>query len=106
TRAVRRRGLPDGSPPPSFAATMISRAILVKILPRWASSAPFLRLIVDHLLCPDIVTQVGTTRARRKKAPGRGQGGGRGHGGDRGRSARRGGDGAAGPRRVRGSGSF
>src|SRR5688572_15241436 len=27
----------------------------VKILPRLASSAPFLRLMVDHLLCPDIV---------------------------------------------------
>src|SRR4029078_12980248 len=44
----------DGSPPPSFAATMIARASFEKSLPRFASAAPFLCLIVDHLLCPDI----------------------------------------------------
>src|SRR5262245_6949707 len=41
------------SPPPSFAATMIARASLEKSLPRFASAAPFLCLIEDHLLCPD-----------------------------------------------------
>src|SRR5471030_1437898 len=45
--------LPDGSPPPSFAATMIAREIFEKSLPRLASAAPFLCLIDDHLLCPD-----------------------------------------------------
>src|SRR6476661_6380612 len=42
-----------GSPPPSFAATMIARVSFEKSLPRFASAAPFLCLIVDHLLCPD-----------------------------------------------------
>src|SRR5713226_721435 len=42
-----------GSPPPSFAATMIARASLENSLPRLASAAPFLCLIDDHLLCPD-----------------------------------------------------
>src|SRR6185436_10401416 len=42
-----------GSPPPSFAATMIARESLEKSLPRFASAAPFLCLIEDHLLCPD-----------------------------------------------------
>src|SRR6266852_9897732 len=46
--------LPDGSPPPSFAATMIARESFEKSLPRFASAAPFLCLIDDHLLCPDI----------------------------------------------------
>src|SRR6184192_4041475 len=45
---------PAGSPPPSRAATMIARASLEKSLPRLASAAPFLCLIDDHLLCPDI----------------------------------------------------
>src|SRR6201989_1201292 len=44
-----------GSPPPSFAATMIARESLEKSLPRFASAAPFLCLIDDHLLCPDNV---------------------------------------------------
>src|SRR6266849_5351072 len=43
----------DGSPPPSFAATMIPRESFEKSLPRFASAAPFLCLIDDHLLCPD-----------------------------------------------------
>src|ERR1051326_3346744 len=43
----------DGSPPPSFAATMIARESLEKSLPRRASATPFLCLIDDHLLCPD-----------------------------------------------------
>src|SRR5439155_137496 len=33
---------------------MISRVSLVKSAPRFASLAPFCRLICDHLLCPDI----------------------------------------------------
>src|SRR3954453_9765971 len=44
---------PSGSPPPSFAATMIARESFEKSLPRLASAAPFLCLIDDHLLCPD-----------------------------------------------------
>src|SRR5207248_1426431 len=45
--------LPAGSPPPSFAATMIARESFENSLPRFASAAPFLCLIDDHLLCPD-----------------------------------------------------
>src|SRR5687768_14097957 len=45
---------PSGSGPPSFAATMIARESLVKSWPRFASAAPFLCLIDDHLLCPDM----------------------------------------------------
>src|SRR5947209_20629242 len=52
--ASLRRKLASGSPPPSLAATVISRVSLVKSWPRLASAAPFLRLIVAHLLCPDI----------------------------------------------------
>ena len=33
---------------------MIARASFEKSLPRFASAAPFLCLIEDHLLCPDI----------------------------------------------------
>src|SRR5580765_4915142 len=44
--ALRRRGLPAGSPPPARAATEISRITLVKILPRWASTA-FLRCSIE-----------------------------------------------------------
>src|SRR5439155_16170550 len=43
-----------GSGPPSRAATMIARESLEKSLPRFASAAPFLCLIDDHLLCPDM----------------------------------------------------
>src|SRR5215212_3617210 len=43
----------SGSPPPSFAATMIARDSFEKSWPRFASAAPFLCLIDDHLLCPD-----------------------------------------------------
>src|SRR5215471_20995522 len=52
--AVRRRGLESGSPPPPLAAIVISLMRRVKILPRLASSAPFLCLIVAHLEWPDI----------------------------------------------------
>src|ERR1043166_5841673 len=46
--------LPSTSGPPSFAATMIARESFEKSLPRLTSAAPFLCLIVDHLLCPDM----------------------------------------------------
>src|SRR5215467_3048534 len=52
--AVRRRGLVSGSPPPDLAAMVISLMRRVKILPRLASSAPFLCLIVAHLEWPDM----------------------------------------------------
>src|SRR6187551_3789047 len=51
--AVARVALASGSGPPSRAATMIARESLEKSLPRFASAAPFLCLMVDHLLCPD-----------------------------------------------------
>src|SRR5437868_12878072 len=54
--AARRRGLPAGSPPPMRAATVISLRMRVKILPRFASAAPFLCLMVLHLLWPDMVS--------------------------------------------------
>src|SRR5512136_2613816 len=53
--AARSRGLASASPPPSRADMVISRMILVKILPRLASALPFLCLIVLHLLWPDII---------------------------------------------------
>src|SRR3954470_11399887 len=56
--------LPAGSGPPSFAATMIARVSLEKSLPRFASAAPFLCLIEDHLLCPD----TGFLRSRRQQS--------------------------------------
>src|SRR5688572_4538346 len=43
----------SGSGPPSFAATMIARESFEKSCPRFASAAPFLCLMLDHLLCPD-----------------------------------------------------
>src|SRR4029078_4553841 len=52
--ALRRRGLPFGSPPPLFAAIVVSLENLRKILPRLASIAPLKRLTFDHLLCPAI----------------------------------------------------
>src|SRR5215469_2376150 len=52
--ALRRRGLALGSPPPLFAAIVISLDNLLKILPRLASIAPLKRLTFDHLLCPAI----------------------------------------------------
>src|SRR5215468_12635694 len=53
--AVRKRGLPSGSPPPLLAAMVISLIRRVNIFPRLASSAPFLCLIVAHLEWPDMV---------------------------------------------------
>src|SRR5687768_15884647 len=53
--AFRRRAFESTSPlPPVRAATVISLMSLVKILPRFASRAPFLCLIVCHFECPDI----------------------------------------------------
>src|SRR5246127_4572695 len=52
--AVRKRGLEFGSPPPMRAAIEISRIILVKMRPRFASVAAFLCLIVAHFECPDM----------------------------------------------------
>src|SRR6187551_1976492 len=51
--AFWRARFDPGSEPPSFAATMIARDSFEKSLPRFASAAPFLCLIDDHLLCPD-----------------------------------------------------
>src|SRR6059058_4613474 len=51
---VRSRGFMSGSPPPARAATVSSLMRRVKILPRLASSAPFLCLIEAHLEWPDI----------------------------------------------------
>ena len=51
--AVRRRGFMSGSPP-LLAAMLISLIRRVKILPRLASRAPFLCLIVAHFEWPDM----------------------------------------------------
>src|SRR5881296_4609638 len=51
---VRRRGLLSASPPPLRAATVSSLMMRVKILPRLASAAPFLCLMVCHLEWPDM----------------------------------------------------
>src|SRR6476619_1909211 len=50
--ASESAGLPSTSPPPSFAATVIARASLVKSLPRRASTIAFLCLIPAHFECP------------------------------------------------------
>ena len=46
---VRSVGFMSGSPPPSRAATSTWRMSLAKSLPRAASAAPFLCLMVAHL---------------------------------------------------------
>jgi hypothetical protein len=51
---VRSRGFMSGSPPPERAATVSSLMSRVKTLPRLASAAPFLCLIVCHLEWPDM----------------------------------------------------
>src|SRR6202040_4285165 len=53
TIAPRNLGLVSGSPP-FLAAMLISFIRRVKILPRLASSAPFLCLIVAHFEWPDM----------------------------------------------------
>src|SRR5690348_12787321 len=55
--ALRRRGFLSGSPP-DLAAMLISRMRRVKILPRLASRAPFLCLIVAHFEWPDMMNLV------------------------------------------------
>src|SRR5215217_2284160 len=57
--ASRRRVFDSGSGKPWRAAIEISRANLVKSWPRFASAAPFCRLIVDHLECPDMSPLLG-----------------------------------------------
>src|SRR5215470_11175971 len=52
---VRSRGFVSASPPPFRAATVSSLMMRVKILPRLASAAPFLCLMVCHLEWPDMV---------------------------------------------------
>src|SRR5438105_11509144 len=52
--ALRRRGFDSGAPPPCRADIVISRISFVKRRPRLASAAPFLCLIVLHLLWPDM----------------------------------------------------
>src|SRR5271155_3903089 len=52
--AVRRRGFVTGSAPPVRAAMVNSRMSFVKILPRRASVAAFLCLMVAHFECPDM----------------------------------------------------
>src|ERR1043165_8271453 len=53
--AFRSRALESMSPlPPVRAATVISLISFVKILPRLASVAPVLCLIVCHFECPDM----------------------------------------------------
>src|SRR3989442_12475043 len=54
--APRRRGFVSGSPPPFLAAIEISLIRRVKILPRLASRAPFLCLILAHFEWADIWT--------------------------------------------------
>jgi len=57
--AFLKRAFDSTSPlPPVRAATVISLISLVKILPRFASSAPYLCLIVCHLKCPDIYLSI------------------------------------------------
>src|SRR5690242_6212068 len=51
---VRSLGLESMSPPPARAATVSSLMMRVKTLPRLASAAPFLCLIVCHLEWPDM----------------------------------------------------
>src|SRR3954469_11879816 len=53
--ASRKRAFASGSGEPVRAATVISRASLVKSWPRRAAVAPFSRFVVAHFECPDMV---------------------------------------------------
>src|SRR5690348_9576304 len=64
--ALRRRGLESTSPPPARAAIAISLMRRVKILPRLASVAAFLCLMVAHLECPDITVSIASGVDRRR----------------------------------------
>src|SRR4028119_1115920 len=74
--ASARRGLPAGSPPPVLAATSMVLISLANSLPRLASIAPFLCLVVAHLECPltspspSPVVRTARGRGRRRSAPG------------------------------------
>ena len=52
--AVRNRGLPVMSPPPSRAEIVISLMIFVQTFDFFESVASFLCLIFDQRLCPDM----------------------------------------------------
>src|SRR5919201_956375 len=67
---VRSLGLLSGSPPPLRAATVNSLMIRVKTLPRLASAAPFLCLIVCHLEWPDMAKTPENTREKDSTTPG------------------------------------
>src|SRR5690606_12000808 len=70
--ALRRRGLPPGSPPPARAATEISRISLVKIFPRRASSAPLRASIEGPLPMPaTLALYRGETSILTRPAPAR-----------------------------------
>ena len=57
--ATRKDGLASESgPPPDLTATVIALITRVNSLDRLASVAPFFLLMVDHLLCPDIIDLV------------------------------------------------
>jgi hypothetical protein len=76
--ARRSRGLPAGSAPPWREAIESSRISWVKSLPRFASEAAFLRLIVAHLEWPDIAALARASRGTPAGAlgtttPGQGQ---------------------------------
>src|SRR5687767_9733634 len=70
--AVRSRGLPPGSPPPLFAATVISRMTLVQEEARRASVTAFLRLICFHLLWPAMAELLEADEVWAAGRPGRG----------------------------------
>src|SRR6476659_5471256 len=67
--ASKSVGLPAGSPPPCFAATSMFLISFAKSLPRLASIAAFLCLVVAHLEWPDMSTSV--CRLRRVGPSGR-----------------------------------
>src|ERR1035438_4149371 len=58
--ARRRRGLEPRSPPPIFAATVISLISLVKTLPRFASWRPLRCWMLAHLEWPAMVSPSGS----------------------------------------------
>jgi hypothetical protein len=61
--------LDAGSPPASRAATVISLLSLENIFPRLASVAAFLCLMLDHLLCPAMLTSYFETFEKRPLLP-------------------------------------
>src|SRR5688572_11500841 len=61
---VRNVALESASPPPWRADTSTWRSSLANSLPRAASAAPFLCLIVAHLECPLMAAPSGGTHER------------------------------------------